>query len=64
MTQLFFFIKPGVEFAAGIAASEDMQKIYVSFGVEDRQSWISTIDRDDIMSVIFGGNRSRSGNEQ
>jgi len=44
----FHFRKPGIEFAAGLAWAVPGERLVVSYGVDDRESWLATIDAADI----------------
>lgn len=48
----FYFQTNGIEFAAGLAWRADRQGLMISYGVEDSQSWIATVDADDVRRVI------------
>ena len=48
----FFFDKSGVEFAAGLAWHPDGKRLVVSYGVEDSEAWIATVDADDVRCVL------------
>ena len=39
-----FFNKKGIEFAAGLAWHPDGQRLLISYGVDDREAWIATVE--------------------
>jgi hypothetical protein len=47
---LFFNYR--IEFAAGLAWHPDGQHLVISYGVEDTQSWIATVDAGDVRRVL------------
>jgi FkbM family methyltransferase len=59
----FFLQKHGVEFAAGLAWHPDGRRLMVSYGVGDRESWIATIDAQDVSRVLEDGPRLPSGKQ-
>jgi tetratricopeptide (TPR) repeat protein len=48
----FFFRKKGVEFAAGLGWHLDGKRLLISYGVDDGEAWIATVDADDVRSVL------------
>lgn len=48
----FYFKQPGVEFAAGLAKDPNSDKIIVSFGFKDNESYISIINSNDIRDIL------------
>jgi hypothetical protein len=48
----FFFHKQGVEFAAGLAWHPDGKRLLVSYGVDDRESWIAEVDANDVQWLL------------
>jgi len=57
----FFFRQRGIEFAAGLAWHPDKKRLIVSFSVQDRESWIATIDAGEVRSVLLDMERLPSG---
>ena len=57
----FFFAKRGVEFAAGLAWHPDGKRLVVTYGVEDSEAWIATVDADDVRRVLEDAERLPSG---
>ena len=57
----FFFAKRGVEFAAGLAWHPDGKRLVVTYGVEDSEAWIATVDADDVRCVLEDAERLPSG---
>ena len=48
----FYFNKPGVEFAAGLAWLVPGERLVVSYGVEDRESWLGALDAADVRKAL------------
>jgi glycosyltransferase involved in cell wall biosynthesis len=48
----FFFKKPGIEFAAGLAWHPDGRRLLLSYGVDDCESWIAMADADEVRRVL------------
>ena len=48
----FYFIKKGVEFAAGLARAPDGKVLLISFGVEDGEAWIATVEADEVRRLL------------
>jgi len=48
----FFFHHRGKELAAGLAWRLDGIRLIVSYGVDDREAWLATIDADDVRRVL------------
>ena len=46
----FIFLKPGIEFAAGLAIWDD--SAIVSFGLEDRESWLARLPLAHVIDVL------------
>ena len=44
VSRRFFFVKKGVEFAAGLAWHPDGKRLLISYGVADAESWIATVE--------------------
>ena len=42
----------GVEFAAGLAWHPDEHRLLISFGIADRESWIATVEADEVRRVL------------
>lgn len=49
----FYFNEAGVEFAAGLAWAPD-GRLLVSYGVRDRQSWVATLEADEVRALLSG----------
>ena len=48
----FYLQKRGVEFAAGLAWHPDGKRLVVTYGVEDSEAWIATVDAGDVRRVL------------
>jgi predicted GH43/DUF377 family glycosyl hydrolase len=48
----FYFKVQAEEFVAGIAVHPVTDKILISFGIESESSWIATVDKDEIRSIL------------
>jgi len=57
----FFFHDHQVEFAAGLAWHPDGRHLIVTYGVDDREAWIATVDADDVRRVLEDAERLTSG---
>lgn len=51
-SQAFYIHKLGIEFAAGLTQHPSTGKIIVSFGVDDKESWLATFDPKEIVSIL------------
>jgi GR25 family glycosyltransferase involved in LPS biosynthesis len=51
-TQPFYFVKLGIEFAAGLAWHPDGQNLIVSFGVRDAEAWIGMVSASDLRVAL------------
>ena len=61
VSRAFYFHQKAVEFAAGLAWHPDGKRLIVSFSVQDRESWIATVDADEVRSVLLDVERLPSG---
>ena len=61
VSRQFFFHQHGVEFAAGLAWHPDGKRLLISYGVEDSEAWIATVDADDVRRVVEDADRLPSG---
>lgn len=52
LTPRFVFVKPGIEFAAGLCWSGDGQSLIVSFGVDDRAAWLATVAPGEVLGAL------------
>ncbi len=52
VSRRFYFQKKGVEFAAGLAWHPHGGRLLVSYGVNDNESWIATVESDDIRRAL------------
>jgi tetratricopeptide (TPR) repeat protein len=48
----FYFKKVGVEFAAGLAWLVSGERLVVSYGIDDRESWLATVDASDVRAAL------------
>ena len=53
----FIFAKRGVEFAAGLAWHPDGKRLVVTYGIDDSEAWIATVDADDVQSLLEDAER-------
>ena len=44
----FYFIKPGIEFVAGLSWNHSGTELLLSLGVDDSQAWLLRVTRDDV----------------
>jgi glycosyltransferase involved in cell wall biosynthesis len=61
VTHPFYFNKKGIEFAAGLAWYPDGEHLLLSYGVDDRESWLATVDATDVRSILENVERLPSG---
>lgn len=50
----FFFHDKQIEFAAGLAWHPDQHRLLISYGVQDKEAWIATIDSTDVCLFAHG----------
>ena len=48
----FFFHNKVIEFAAGLARHPDDKRIMISYGLEDKEAWIATVDNFDVWEFL------------
>lgn len=48
----FYLHHHGIEFVAGMAWHPDGPKLAISYGVKDRESWLATIDEDEVRGML------------
>jgi hypothetical protein len=53
----FYFIRQGVELAAGLARPADGKSLLISFGVGDTESWIATVEAGEVRGVLEDAER-------
>src|SRR5579862_983471 len=53
----FFFIKNGVEFAAGLVSVHDEKGLLISFGVDDNEAWIATVEASEVRRLLEDANQ-------
>jgi len=58
-TQPFVFVRPGVEFAAGLCLARGGAEVLLSYGVEDREAWIARLP----VAGVVGRLRPLSGHD-
>jgi len=61
VSRQFFFATRGVEFAAGLVWHPDGERLMISYGVDDSQAWIATVDGEDVRRVLGDAERLLSG---
>lgn len=57
----FYFNRKGVEFAVGLAWHPDQNRLLISFGVADSESWIATVRAGDIRATLERTSEIRDG---
>jgi hypothetical protein len=57
----FFFMRKGVEFAAGLARHPDGRGLLISFGVGDNEAWIATVGAGDVRRLLDDAAQLPSG---
>ena len=56
----FYFIRKGVEFAAGLARLPE-KGLLISFGVGDSEAWIATVEASDVRRLLEDAEELPSG---
>ena len=57
----FFFHQKGAEFASGLSWHPDRTRLLVSYGVGDGESWIATVDAEEVRGTLENLNRPPFG---
>jgi LPS sulfotransferase NodH/glycosyltransferase involved in cell wall biosynthesis len=52
LSRPFFLARHGIEFAAGLAWHPDSRRLVLSFGVEDRESWLATVAGEEVRAIL------------
>ncbi|WP_051410484.1 glycosyltransferase [Mesorhizobium sp. LNHC221B00] len=52
VSQPFFFNRKAVEFAAGLAWHPDAKQLLISYGVNDCESWIATVEEAEVRGLL------------
>ena len=52
VTEPFYFLARGLEFAAGLAMRDDGETLIVSFGARDSEAWIATVSSEDVRAAL------------
>jgi tetratricopeptide (TPR) repeat protein len=63
VSRTFFFQKKSFEFGAGLAWHPDGKRLLVSYGIDDGESWIATVDAAEVRCLLENVDRLRSGLE-
>ncbi|MGY4473601.1 FkbM family methyltransferase [Bradyrhizobium sp. USDA 3364] len=61
VSRSFYFNRRGVEFAVGLAWHPDQERLLISFGVADSESWIATVGASDIRAALERTSEIRDG---
>jgi glycosyltransferase involved in cell wall biosynthesis len=48
----FYFVRSGIEFAAGLAWHPDGNRLLISYCVNDAESWIATVESNDVRRLL------------
>jgi hypothetical protein len=64
VSQPFYFIKKGVEYASGLARHPDGKSLLISFGVGDSQAWIAVVEVRDVRRLLDDAEQSLWGSCQ
>ena len=57
MSRRFYFNKQGIEFAAGLAWHPDGDRLLISYGVGDSESWIGSVSASDVHATLEDADR-------
>jgi hypothetical protein len=60
VSRRFYFQQKGVEFAAGLAWHPDGGRLLISYGVDDSEAWIATVDAGDVRHALENTERLSS----
>jgi glycosyltransferase involved in cell wall biosynthesis len=52
VSRSFFFQNRGIEFAAGLAWHTDGRRLMISYGVEDQEARVATVDAEEVWRVL------------
>ena len=52
VTRPFFFQSKGIEYAVGLAWHPDAQRLIISYGVGDRESWLATVPAKEVRLLL------------
>jgi hypothetical protein len=53
VSRRFYFHRKGIEFVAGLAWHPDGNRVIISLGVGDGESWLETVDAADIRKTLY-----------
>jgi glycosyltransferase involved in cell wall biosynthesis len=57
----FFFHRQGVEFAAGLAWRREGEQLVITYGIEDSEAWIATVEARDVRRILEDAENLPSG---
>ena len=60
----FYFQRYGIEFAAGLAWHPDARRLVVSYGADDSQAWIATVEGADVRRLLQDAENLPSGERE
>jgi len=55
MSRPFYFQKRGIELAAGLGWHPDGKRLLISYGVNEGEAWIATVNATEIRAILSGG---------
>jgi glycosyltransferase involved in cell wall biosynthesis len=55
ITKPFYFHDKVIEFVAGVAWHPDGERIMISYGREDKEAWLATVDANELSEFIWHG---------
>ena len=52
VSRRFCLQQPGVEHASGLAWHSDGERLLITFGINDREAWIATVDAEEVRAIL------------
>ena len=52
VSRRFCLQQPGVEFASGLAWHPDGERLLISFGIKDCESWLATVEAEEVRAIL------------
>jgi hypothetical protein len=52
VSRRFCLQQPGIELASGLAWHPDGERLLITFGIQDREAWIATVDTEEVRAIL------------
>jgi hypothetical protein len=52
VSRRFCLQQPGIELASGLAWHPDGERLLITFGIQDREAWIATVDAEEVRAIL------------